>query len=149
MQFPDISEVGYVGLLKGANLAGNAATVTETVPTGKYWRLIAIVGNVTTDATVADRNIQAVVRTDVPATLDTLAGPAVAASQTAVTHMIAGDDEAVGDTADDKLLATIEYPEDGMLLPPDYDIQFSLVNGVAGDTWDYVLAYLQFDHDPR
>jgi hypothetical protein len=147
--FSDISEVGYPGAQLANGLAGNAAASVETVPAGKYWRLVGLVSNITTDATAANRNIQAEVRDASDVVIDTVAGPAVAASQTAVTHVILFDDEAVGDAVDDKLLNTITWPADGMLLPPTYDVSISLVNGVAGDVYDYTLIYIQYDQDPR
>ena len=50
--------------------------------------------------------------------------------------------------AADKVSATLDYPDAGNLLGPGEDILISVTNGVAGDSLDTYLFYLEFDADP-
>jgi len=50
--------------------------------------------------------------------------------------------------AADKVSATLDYPDAGNLLGPGEDILISVTNGVAGDSLDTYLFYVEYDADP-
>jgi hypothetical protein len=50
--------------------------------------------------------------------------------------------------AGDKVSSTLDYPDAGNLLGPGEDLNISVTNGVAGDSLDTYLFYLEFDADP-
>ncbi len=145
--FPDVVEIGDLGLQEDEGVAGNAAT-TLTVPAGKYWRLIGMVHRLITDANAADRVVVILLRDSADATIELIAHAIVTASNTAmiVTHF--GEDVA-GDAADNALGAGIDFPVVGPYLQPGEDINIAVTNGVAGDALDTYLLYISYDNDPR
>lgn len=50
--------------------------------------------------------------------------------------------------AADKVSATLDYPDAGNLLGPGEDVNISVTNGVAGDSYDTYLFYIEYDADP-
>ncbi len=50
--------------------------------------------------------------------------------------------------AADKVSASLDYPDQGPLLGPGEDINIAVTNGVAGDTLDTYLFYIEHDADP-
>jgi hypothetical protein len=77
---PDLIEIGAVGGQYDST-AGNA-TLTLTVPTGKYWRLIGFGYHLTTDANVANRQVVVAPSTSAPVAFSTITFPVRAASGT-------------------------------------------------------------------
>jgi archaellum component FlaF (FlaF/FlaG flagellin family) len=145
--FPDVQEVGDLGLDETEGTAGNAGLII-TVPAGKYWRLIGMVHRLVTDANAADRILVVDIRDSSDATIETVSHVAVAASTTVmrVTHF--GEDVA-GDAADKALGTGVDFPVVGPYLQPAEDIEISVTDGVAGDSYDVYLLYISYDNDPR
>lgn len=77
---PDVIELGAVGG-QADSTAGNA-TLTITVPTGKYWRLVGFGYSLTTDANVANRQVVVEPSDSTPTAFSTVTFPAQAASGT-------------------------------------------------------------------
>lgn len=95
---PGLTELGHPGVYETEATAGNAA-VTITVPTGKYWRLVALHHLLVTDATVANRAVVVKTRTAADAAIETITHANVAASTTAKRNTLFGsDDYLVGST---------------------------------------------------
>jgi hypothetical protein len=46
-------------------------------------------------------------------------------------------------------LGTDDYPTAGAILTPGEDINITVTNGVAGDSLDTYIFYIQYDADPR
>jgi hypothetical protein len=144
-RFPDLDEVGEVGVDEVEGTAGNA-THEITVPAGKYWRLIAMFSRIVADANAADRIVTFLVRDADDATLDTLTLPIATATDTDMqTTLFALTN--VGDAENEA--STMDYPTAGVLLTPGENILVSVADGVAGDSLDTYLFYIQFDSDPR
>ncbi len=93
-QFPEVSELGRI-VLTDETMAGNSSE-NYTVPSGKYWRLLALVHVLTTDATVANRAVVVTTRTAADATIEALTHANVAASTVAQRTTLFGTaDQAV------------------------------------------------------
>lgn len=93
-QFPELQEVGRI-VLTDDTAAGNA-TEEWTVPTGKYWRLLALVHVLVTDATVANRAVVVKTRNSADTAYETITHANVAASTTAQrTTLFGSEDEAM------------------------------------------------------
>jgi len=98
-QFGQVGVLGEPGVDEVEGTAGNAS-VTITVPTGKYWRLIGLNHLLVTDATVANRDVVILTRTAADATIETITHASVAASTTAKrTTLFGTDDNVRGDRA--------------------------------------------------
>lgn len=98
-QFPDLYELGRVGVQVAADVAGDATT-TFTVPTGKTWRLLAAVERIDTDASVGNRILTCRTRTAADATIEEITHAAVAADAIAEKVIIfAPNEDAVGSKA--------------------------------------------------
>ena len=84
-----IREVGFPGLHYVSAIG--TATTTVTVPTGKFWRLISVVGVISTDASVGNRTVKIDITDATPTSLEDYTMANVAASQTAVPfHYLVG-----------------------------------------------------------
>lgn len=98
-EHPTTVEIGHPGVDEVEGTAGNASA-TITVPTGKYWRLVALYHTLVTDANVANRAVVVTTRTSADATIEALTHANVAASTTAKrTTVFGSDDYSVGDRA--------------------------------------------------
>jgi hypothetical protein len=98
-EYPSVNEVGHPGVNVAEATAGNA-TVTETVPSGKYWRLIGVYHTLVTDANVANRAVVFKTRNAADTNILTITHANVAASTTAKrTTLFGQDDYVVGDEA--------------------------------------------------
>ena len=80
-QFKELTEVGQI-FIRDETAAGNGSENFE-VPTGKYWRLLAMVHVLVTSGDVADRAVVVATRTAANAAIETLTHVVVAANQTA------------------------------------------------------------------
>ena len=97
--FGGIEVPGEPGLDLVEGTAGNAS-VTITVPSGKYWRLIGMYHTLVTDANVANRAVVIKTRTSADVAIETITHANVAASTTAKRHtLFATDDYVRGDAA--------------------------------------------------
>jgi len=117
-----------------APVAGNIAS-TITVPSGKIWLLLNVSVIIVTDATVADRQISISTRdsTDVVKFMNMALKSA--ASETVYRYF--SREISTRDTFLNSLgLQLLEATE---------DIYLFLNNGVAGDTYDYLVEYLEID----
>lgn len=93
------NEIGQPGVNVAEATAGNA-TVNETVPSGKYWRLIGLYHTLVTDGTVANRAVVIKTRNAADTDLFTITHANVTASTTAKrTTLFGQDDYVVGDEA--------------------------------------------------
>lgn len=98
-QFGGLTVLGEPGVDEVEGTAGNAS-VTITVPTGKYWRLLGLYHTLVTDATVANRAVVVTTRTAADATIEAITHANVAASTTAKrTTLFGTDDNVRGDRA--------------------------------------------------
>ncbi len=79
-----IREVGFPGLHYVT--AAGTATTTVTVPSGKFWRLISIVGTITTDASVGNRTVNVSITDATPTEIESYTMANVAASQNGVPY---------------------------------------------------------------
>ena len=79
-----LQEVGFPGLHYVT--AAGTATTTVTVPTGKFWRLISVVGTITTDASVGNRTVNVSITDDTPTEIESYTMANVAASQNGVPY---------------------------------------------------------------
>ena len=147
--FPELTEVGKLGLQEDEGTAGNAA-VTLTVGAGKYWRLIGLFHLLVTDANVANRAVVIKLRDSDDTEYDTITHANVEASTTAklVTLFENGSDDVAGDSADKQTGTGINFPDGGPLLGPGEDVNITVTNGVAGDALDTYLFYIEYDNDP-
>jgi hypothetical protein len=139
LRHPSAVSVGFPGLDEVEGTAGNA-THTVTVPAGKYWRLLAIKSTLTTDATVANRQLVITTRTAADATIEALTHAVQAASgtQNAVT-LYGTDDYVVGDravAAQGTLTMATKPTEDDTIV----------LNGVTF-TWKDATAFAAYDPD--
>jgi hypothetical protein len=87
-QFPELQELGRIRV-QDETAAGNATEIF-TVPTGKYWRLLALVHVLVTDDTVDDRIVSVTTRTAADATIEAISHEIVAASTSAQRTTIFG-----------------------------------------------------------
>jgi hypothetical protein len=95
-EHPSTVEIGQPGLQYVEGTAGNG-TVVETVPAGKYWRLLGMYHVLVTDANVANRAVVVTMRDSADATIEALTHANVAASNTAKrTTLFGSDDYLVG-----------------------------------------------------
>lgn len=81
------------------------------------------------------------------------AGNSIATTTTMAGGSNAWDAATLGTTtagvdAADKVSASLDYPDQGVLLGPGEDILISVTNGVAGDALDTYLFYVEYDADP-
>ena len=96
---PEVTEVGHPGVHQTEATAGNA-TVTITVPSGKYWRLLGLFHLLVTDGNAADRVVVVTSRTVADATIEAISHAIVTASTTAKRTTLFGvDDYVVGNEA--------------------------------------------------
>lgn len=97
--FAGIECPGEPGLDLVEGTAGNA-TITITVPTDKYWRLVGMYHTLVTDATVVNRAVVITTRTTADVTIEAITHANVAASTTVKRHTLWGTDDYVrGDAA--------------------------------------------------
>lgn len=80
-QFPELQELGRI-VLTDDTMAGNSSE-NWTVPSGKYWRLLALVHVLVTDANVANRAVVVEMRNSADTAYETITHANVAASTTA------------------------------------------------------------------
>lgn len=98
-QLGGVQALGEPGIQENESTAGNA-TVTSTVPSGKYWRLLALIHVLVTDATVANRAVKIQTRDDGDTEIEAITHANVAASSTAYrTTLFGTDDNVRGNTA--------------------------------------------------
>lgn len=96
---PSVYELGFPGVQHTEGTAGNSS-VTYTVPSGKYWRLVGVYHLLVTDATAANRAVVLTSRTAADATIEAITHANVAASTTAKRTTLYGvDDYVVGNEA--------------------------------------------------
>ncbi len=87
----NVREIGLPGL-HYVQAAGDVVT-TVTVPSGKYWRLISVVGNITTDSTSFNRALKIDITDATPTSIEAYTMANVAASQTNVPfHYLIGSE---------------------------------------------------------
>lgn len=80
-QFPEIYELGRLGVRRHVGVAGNATT-NIAVPTGKFWRVLAFQHRLVTDATVATRALNFALRNAADTPYQTITQANQTASQT-------------------------------------------------------------------
>jgi hypothetical protein len=98
-QFGGASVLGEPGNDEVEGTAGNSS-VTITVPSGKYWRLVGLYHTLVTDANVANRAVVVKTRTTADATIESITHANVAASTTAKRTTLFGTEANVrGDRA--------------------------------------------------
>ncbi len=143
--FPEVQEVGEPGVNSSTGVAGNATTVV-TVGTGKYWRLIGAAHVVVADANAANRIVTYTTRIADDTAIEAIVHTAVTANNTGIANTVWGA-ENVGSTED--AASTLDGWITGVLLIPTDEIAISVTNGVAGDTLEFHLFYIEYDNDPR
>ena len=79
-----IREIGLPGLHYVS--AAGTATTTVTVPSGKFWRLLSVVGTITTDASVGNRTVNVSITDATPTEIESYTMANVAASQNGVPY---------------------------------------------------------------
>ena len=118
-----------------APIAGNVAT-TKTCPAGKRWKLLNISVALTTDGTVVNRTVT-IYKRDAAASIVFMNIASVQAESLGPLYKYftigAGT---VGGTINE--LGT-------NLLDPTDDVYIAIGAGVAGDSYDYVVEYLEID----
>lgn len=87
-QFPDIYELGRIAVYEYEAFAGNAAAKVSTVPTGKFWRLLGVVAQVTADANAANRIVTVITRDASDTAIETFTQTAVTANTTGRTTVL-------------------------------------------------------------
>lgn len=88
--YPSIVEIGEPGIQETEGTAGNGS-VTLTVPSGKYWRLVALYHLLVTDATVANRAVVVKTRDSGDTQITATTHDNVAASTTAKRTTLFGN----------------------------------------------------------
>lgn len=132
-------EVGFPGMHFLNAIAGNVTT-TVTVPATKFWRLISIVGNLTTDSTSFNRALKISLTTAAPADLETYTMANVAASQTNVPfHYLIGSE--LGELA----VGNLGIAATGTLTITDVPVGTITLNGVVFTFATSITAANQID----
>ena len=116
-------------------VAGNVDT-TVTVPAGKRWQLLGVTITVTTDVTVANRIMYVTIR-DVVDAIKFLNNASI--STASATDIMKYFMPCFFDT-NNVFNALGEQTMDA-----GEDIFIEMTNGVAGDSYDYLLEYLEID----
>ena len=119
-------------ITKDTSIAGNVGTV-KTVPTGKLWLLLNVMVELTTDGTVANRIPQIFARDDADVNKFKNYGATVTATSTEVCFFTRG----AGNVG-------VAINELGFqLLAVGEDVLIAIDAGVAGDSYDYLIEYLE------
>lgn len=117
-----------------APVAGNVNT-TVTVPTGKIWLITNVNIALTTDVTVANRYPNITTRDILDVAIFNNAGSVVTASLTETRYFI-------------MYLTTTGALRNALgfcLLVAGEDLLIGIGGGVAGDSYDYLVEYLEID----
>lgn len=125
---------GKPTIQKDVNIAGNVAT-TKTVPTGKIWLLLNVKVFLTTDGTVATRIVSLTCQDIANSSKFYNYGGNHVAS-TLETYFFT---QSVGATG--ALVNALGV----QLLSAGEDVVITIINGVAGDDYDYLIEYLETD----
>jgi hypothetical protein len=116
---PSVVELGHPGIQEAEGTAGNAS-VTETVPAGKYWRLLALYHTLVTDATVANRAVVVTTQDATDTEIEAITHANVAASTTAKRTTLFGTDDYVvgsrGVAAQGTLTVAADVTEDDTIV---------------------------------
>jgi hypothetical protein len=144
-QFKSVNEVGKIGITETEGTAGNAAQ-TITVPTGKYWRLLALVHWLDTDSNVANRAVVVKTRNAADSAYETITHANVAADQLVFrTTVFTENDRAEGSrgVAASKVLTIETEPTADDTITIDglvYKFVAALSERAAGDPFQVLLT---------
>ena len=125
---------GKKTIQKATGIAGNVTTIITTPP-DKKWLLLQARITLTTDATVADRYAAIVIRDCADAVKFQCTAAVTTASTEATQHFVR-EVTATGAIVNALGVQILEGGE---------DMYFIITNGVAGDSYDYFLEYLEID----
>lgn len=118
-------------IVKGTGIAGNVDT-TKTVPANERWLLLNVMIELTTDGTVANRYPGVVTQDDANVKKYSVTSDAIAASVTQDKYWT----QSVSATSERVNALGVQ------ILDTDEDVVMRILNGVAGDSYDYLLEYL-------
>lgn len=125
---------GKPTIQKDTTIAGNVETII-TVPTGKRWQLLSLMVTLVTDATVVNRFPSETQRDVADVAKSFIAASACTASDTWYRYWIQG-------------LSTVAAEVNGFgkgILSAGEDLRISVSGGVVGDSYDYLVEYLEID----